>query len=210
MSHQVIELLLDYEKESEINETDSKDVVKKLLINGDIISRKNSIYQDFHGLLPIHLASLHELDTESMRLLIERDIRGDAAKEDKSEKIRSTEEKQIISEYESSHHFSTEESIENNIFCTTEDKLPGHLAFMHGMRALQLCILSKSEENIVLILRKENQMKNNLDARQVLAEETDDDKRTCLHLAVSQSVTRLIYFIPSHLDSFVDSQHRFN
>ena len=89
MPRQVIELLLEYEKESEINEPHSNHLVKKLLINGDILSQKNSIYQDFQGLLPIHLTSLHELDAESIRLLVERDIRGDAAREARSLQYKS-------------------------------------------------------------------------------------------------------------------------
>ena len=91
---------------------------------------------------------------------------------------------------ESDYYNSTGKSDENTIFARpVKDKLPEDLKFLSEMRALQMSIFSKSDSITTLILQIENQHNNSnspddAKKRKELATSVDEDKCTCLHLAV--------------------------
>ncbi len=161
--------------------------------NSSTSNPDDSIYQWYHGMLPLHLALTKKYDLNVIKLLVNRDASrstlvgqllypGLVKEEIKREDERLSASKKVKAE--SFVNVNTSSMMET--FHDFQRGLLDHHESWHGVRAIHLALVFNLTDTARFLLQKESQVKLSSSERQARAKMSGDKLgMTCLHLAVS-------------------------
>ncbi len=157
----------------------------------DASNPDDSIYQWYHGMLPLHLALSKKYDLDVIKLLVNRDasqltlVKQLLYPESVESEIKANKStKKTVVKTDSFVNVNSSSMMET--FHDFQRGLLDHHQSWHGVRAIHLALVFNLTDTARFLLQKESQVKLSSSERQARAEMRGERLgMTCLHLAVS-------------------------